>query len=531
MIITQAEKRLNRKVTVAGDIELKIGWNMSPHIILHKVYVANAPWAAKPYFLTVDEFEVHFNLVNILDKQLDITYIHLVKPKLNLESNDKQHNWDFLDSKATPSSDFTVTLDKIKMNQAIIVYNDDSFKIDKFDLSAHDSNTKFHLQLQGKHHEHDIKLTCDIENDSKELHVNISHLLTGESDLTGELLVKKDPLKVTGKFKANVLQLNDFAVGAPSENGEYTIPDTPFDVEKIRNATFDVSIKFDLLDIGGIDLKKVTLNIKNINNVLNINLSPAAIIADGKLNLDIKYDLKPKVPTFNMQIKTTTLQLSKVLEQMFAKSPISGSSLDFKANLQGQGNNLKDIVNTLSGQILAVAGPGSFLNATPSLGSVFTSALSSVITFDKKQSSTAFKCGVMNFRVNKGIATANNGIGIEAASVHVLGNGMIDLRNGRIEFSMVPQNITANPIDLTSFSVAQLVTIKGTISKPVMTLNPTNLLKQSATAIISAGIAGSTGGLSAILAGGSAALLNKSTGGTDSNTASPCQTAISSYQQ
>ena len=89
----------------------------------------------------------------------------------------------------------------------------------------------------------------------------------------------------------------------------------------------------------------------------------------------------------------------------------------------------------------------------------------------------------------------------------MLGHGRIDLRNGRIEFAMVPQTITSNPIDLANFSVAQLVTVKGTISKPEMTLNSAGLLKQGVNALITAGIASSTGGLGALIAGGGAAAM------------------------
>lgn len=521
MVISEAQKKLNRPVKIDGEVTLSVGWNLSPHITLYKISIGNSTWAAKPNFLTIDGLEVHFSLLHILQKQLDITNVILETPVLNLESTDKHHNWDFLENLMdTPSNSLVLTIDKVKVRAGTLVYNSDTFHFDKFDLTAHGDFNDFHVQFQGKHDKFPIKANFDVKSTGKQFHLEINSLQSGNSDLSGEVLITRDPVSVKGEFEASKLRFTDFSFGAPSASGEYSIPDTPFPVDKLKGSTFDVTVKVKDLILGGIDFKKVNLNVKNDKNILKVSLNPPAGVADGKFSFDMSYDLNPSVPVLNLQAKTTTIQLSTVLEQMFDKSPITGSSLDFKTNLQGQGTNLRAIVGSLNGQILAVAGPGNFLNSSASLGNIFSNVLSAVITFDKQQPSTAFKCGVINFRVNNGIANANNGIGIEAASVNVLGTGSVNLSNGTISFSMVPQNITTNPIDIAHFSVAQLVAVKGTISKPEMTLNSANLMKQGASAIIAAGLATSTGGLGALIAGSS--LLQPS----NPQTTSPCKTAL-----
>ena len=162
------------------------------------------------------------------------------------------------------SSNVIFTVDKVKVKEGTVVYNGDSFLIDKFDLTAHAGNTDFHVHLQGSHNDHAVKITCDIETTNKQLHINIINLQIGKSDLSGELLIAKDPMQISGKFIAKVLKFKDFSLGSPSPSGEYSIPNDPFPVAKIRNAAFDVTFKIDLLDIGGIDLQKVTLNVKNV---------------------------------------------------------------------------------------------------------------------------------------------------------------------------------------------------------------------------------------------------------------------------
>src|SRR5579863_10272919 len=85
LILSQAQKKLNRKITASDELDLSIEWDMSPHITLHKVQIANPSWAANAQMLTVDKFEFHFNLLPLLFKRLEIDSIHLINPSLYLE--------------------------------------------------------------------------------------------------------------------------------------------------------------------------------------------------------------------------------------------------------------------------------------------------------------------------------------------------------------------------------------------------------------------------------------------------------------
>lgn len=524
LIINQTQKKLNRTVTLGEEISLNVDWDMTPHLTLHKVTIGNATWASNPNMLTVDELQIHFSLAKLLFKQFYINEIKLYKPKLYLESTPKQNNWDFeQNAQSNTESNVQMTVERVTIRNGLIMYNQDKITIDKFDLTAHDNNTAYHIHLLGKHNSLPIKTTLDIGLTQDQFKLQIINLQSGSSDLHGNILIKKSPMRINGEFESNKIVIKDFSTANANPSGEYSLPNKPLPIEQLRNAEFDVKLQIQTLDMGGIDLNKVSLKAKNINNILTIKLDPAAKIANGNLNLDMTYDLNPTIPTFSLKSKTSTIPLGSVLIDMFGKTPIIHSTVDFTTDLQGAGGDLNAIVNSLNGRILIQAGPGEFLHDNIVSGSIFNNILTSIITFDKQTPSTAFKCGVMNFRVNDGIAKANNGIGIEAANVNVLGNGMVDLRNGRISFSIVPQSFISNPLDLAHFSVAQLVAIKGTLSKPEVTFNAGNLIKQSAGALITAGIAGGmTGGI------GSAAIL--ATGALTSNkqkTASPCQTALS----
>jgi len=330
---------------------------------------------------------------------------------------------------------------------------------------------------------------------------------------------------IEGDLKGDNISVQDFVSGSDTASGEYTIDSTPLPIYKLAGATFKVKVSINKLDIYGIILEKVSLVAKNLKNVVTVKLDPAAKFANGTLDFNLTYDLNLKNPVLTLTTNTNNVKLESLLDAIYGKSPINGSEFKLTANMSGSGNNLKSIVGSLNGKILATAGPGTFLNSNAALGNFFSNVLMSLISFDKTKPSTSFTCGVLNFKVNDGVANAKNAIGVEAASVNILGNGMIDLSNGRINFTMNPKSlISTNTLDLANFSLAQYVTINGTISKPNISVDPSGLIggtgQAAMVANIAAGIAG--GGIPAIagLLAGSAAT-NKTT-----NNASPCKAAL-----
>jgi len=524
LLISQAEQNLKRNVSIDKNIGFSVGWDMSPHIILHNVTIANSPWSSHATMLKAASVDVHFSLTKLILKDFHIISLDLDQAELYLESHNNENNWDFGDKNDNASSSsIKLSINKIDVTNGILHHGDDTFKLDKLDLTMPDGDTLYHINVLGKRNNSPLKATINIQKTVEKIKIDVERLLIGTSTITGELNINKSPLKISGELTANTFAISDFTSGNTSNgSGEYTIPNTPLNINKLKDSVFDINISIEKLVLNNITLKHVGIQAQNVKNILNISLKPAVNMAAGKLNANLTFDLNYDKPQIHFQAKTSGAQLESLMQDMFGKSPITGSALELSVNLDGNGDNLNSIVASLSGRILATAGPGTFLNSNASLNNIFTTVLTSVITFDKTKSSTAFTCGVLNFKVNNGIANANNGIGIEATSVNVLGNGMIDLRNGRIKFTITPQNtLTANPIDLANFSVAQLVQVSGTISKPQVSLNPAGLLTTSngvMVAKMATGLSGGLPGLAAVLA---EQALNKPTA-----QISPCKAAL-----
>ncbi len=526
-LISQVQQRFDRKITVADDISLYVDWDMSPNIILRKFTLSNSTWAKNPNIFTADSIDLNFSLLDLVFKRLNINSIKLVKPQLFIEMNGKQNNLQDLqkDTNSPGEASITVNIENVDIVSGTLNYNQDTYTFDKLQLDIHNAQ-ELKLQAQGAHKNVPFKANIEVKKMLSYFKLNINTLHVGKSDLSGDLAIEYSPVRITGNFKSKNLILKDFTTGSENSSGQYSIPPIELPVTLLRGSKFDVNTEINNLSLGSMPFKNIKMQSQNNKDIITITLKPPATFANGDLSLTLTYDLNPASPVLRIQSKTANLKLSDLCREMFGKTPITGSSLDFTADLSAQGSDLKSLVDSLNGKILIQAGEGEFQNSSANLGNLFTNVLTSVITFDKSTPSSVFKCGVMNFRVSNGVANAKQGIGIEGANVKVLGNGMVDLRNGSIAFSMVPQTISANPIDIANFSVAQLVEVNGTISNPKLSVNAGNLLAQGATAAIAASsLSGAGLGINGLTSALAATGIISKNSAPDANF-SPCKTAL-----
>lgn len=491
IIISRVDQKLNRSVTLGDNINIKISWDLTPHVKIDKVTLSNLPGAKQPTMLSVDQIELSIDLVALLLKEVRVTGLKLIKPKINLETVKGVNNWDFdVSAKDDPNiqskNSNTIYIKDLEIvNGDLSYYNDgvliDSLIAKSIDIESDDNNTFFKGTIDAVYNKINLKFAGDITVTDEKFKVDIKKLQYGSNDLTGKLIYTHDPKKITGDFNTKSLALDSLSNGSSSASGEYTIPNTKLPTALLDNTDVNITYTIANLSFKKLNLNKTTLRITSKDNIIRATFDPALNVAGGRVNVNFSYNAKGTVPTATFALKTSNVKFDALLIALNGSSPIKGSILDATSNLQSHGTTYSEMVNNLSGRIFLTASPGVYLNGTTSITSLFANVLTSLITFSKKQATTSFTCLVMNFKVNNGIAVANRGVALEASSVNVLGNGNVNLRNGKINFSIIPKNITANSaMDITQFSMAQSVTITGTMSNPQINLSPINLIASGA---------------------------------------------------
>ncbi len=525
MIINQAEQRTSRKVSLDGDMEFSIDWNMSPKVVINHLVVANIPSEKNPVMLSVDQLRLKFSLLKLIFREFNIISLDFENPVIFLESKDGINNWDFINKDPDPKRAIKVSINDVIVNGGSITLQQDAqpeqkLKIEKLVLHGNVEDMDFTVHLNGNYNELPIQTIFKTTFGESETRFFLSSFVSGASDLSGQIEIEHKPIKISGSLRSNKFDLTDLLHKASTNqnpSGEYSLPNNPIPVADLKGGDVDFNVDIEELILDKITIKNFNLNISDKKDIIILKLDPAAKLANGSVNLDIEYDINPVTPTLVFNLTTNNLKLEDVLEAAGNRSPLKGSNLSFKINLSSAGDNLNALVANSKGQILGQLGPGQFLNTT-GFSNPFSNILSSVISFNKNESSTAFNCGVMNLRVNNGVGSGTNNVGVEAASVNVLGNGMIDLRNGRVKFTITPTNILSK-FDISQFNMAQMIQVTGTVANPQVSLNPISVGGAVASMAKIAGLATGLPGI-AVMAGSELS-------GSQSNTITPCKTALS----
>ena len=95
LIAEKAEAATGRKLTLAGDIYLKL-FTLSPSIAIDDVSFANAPWGSRPEMAKLKRLEAQVALLPLLSKQIEIKRFVLVSPDILLETDaNGKGNWEF----------------------------------------------------------------------------------------------------------------------------------------------------------------------------------------------------------------------------------------------------------------------------------------------------------------------------------------------------------------------------------------------------------------------------------------------------
>lgn len=85
--------RFGRDVTIAGDLDVRLGWPV--RIVAHDVSVSNPDWARRAELVTAQRITLVVSPLALARRPVDFREIELVEPRLSLERRDGQRTWAF----------------------------------------------------------------------------------------------------------------------------------------------------------------------------------------------------------------------------------------------------------------------------------------------------------------------------------------------------------------------------------------------------------------------------------------------------
>ncbi len=157
-----------RELSMHGDIELNMG--LRPALSVHAVSLENAPWGSPEPMADVQRFELQVALWPLLQGQVEIRRLILVRPQILVESGPEgQHNFEFEKARATQTESETMqdnnsagdeldlpplTVYDLHIKDAVLRYRD--FKLNDLRATADSPESKINLQLDGTFEAYDF---------------------------------------------------------------------------------------------------------------------------------------------------------------------------------------------------------------------------------------------------------------------------------------------------------------------------------------------------------------------------------------
>lgn len=336
----------------------------------------------------------------------------------------------------------------------------------------------------------------------KKVSLNISNLGIVNNKLQGKVSADISGAKpfVSADITGNSFNLESLNKALPTaSNFEFVksahasalVPDTliPYELLQIANGNVSVALK-ELIVNSDLALSNLALKAEINNGVLNVK--PLEFnIGQGTVNATAVISALSKSLTLNASVKD--MLMSELHKEFKVENPndfgvISGGKTQSYISLKGTGSTARSLVDSLSGQVIAVVEPSKLQSGQLKvLTNSFISQLLSILKVDtKKQGTIDLKCAVVRADFNNGTITFPKGIAINSDKLDLVSNGTLNLRNDKLDL-----NVNAYRSGVADVSIVQalsnLIKIGGTLQSPKIAIDESGALKTIAGAALSGG--------------------------------------------
>ena len=283
----------------------------------------------------------------------------------------------------------------------------------------------------------------------------------------------------------------------------------PFDLLKLADGKFSLMIKKLMLN-PSLSLDNLTLKVGLAGGLLNINALNFNI-DNGSANVSAVINASNKSLVsegVTKDILITSLHEEFKIDGSYDFGFTSGGGTQTSFNLNGHGSTYRSLVDSLSGQIIAIVEPaqiqtGHFKFMTGN----FIKQLAEILKIKANgKENVSLKCAVVRADLKDGTITFPKGIVINSDKLDLVGDGSLKLKNDKIDIRINAYRSSATDMSIMQ-ALSNLIKIKGTIQEPKIAIDKDGTIKTIA------GIAMTGGALN-----GAQLLLDKDT--------APCYTAL-----
>ena len=250
--------------------------------------------------------------------------------------------------------------------------------------------------------------------------------------------------------------------------GTSTLP-----VELLKKLIINGQLSLERLKVNAMTMQDVQLNLDVKEGLINAQQSAKGFYA-GSYNGVFSVDMRNNNPILSINEKIVHVQIEPLLNDFNGATKLSGL-LDLSTQLEGQGNNAKELKSSLKGNL-------SFLltdcvikgfNLQKITDDAKTLIKEPTLPADNKNDQMLFSKLSGTATINNGLVQNNDLIGV-ASKMHLNGKGTADLNSEKLDYNLNARYIktkatTTEPEQLIDTPIN--INIAGTFAKPTYTVD------------------------------------------------------------
>jgi len=301
----------------------------------------------------------------------------------------------------------------------------------------------------------------------------------GDSDLGGNVKIEVggERPRLTADLVSRLLDFDDLAgfVGAPPKTGgdesanaeqkaeaarvaarPTVLPDTPYDLSKLRAMDADVRLKAQRINAPGLPLDDMDAHLKLDDAVLR--LDPLNFgVAGGNIRSTIRMDArKPQIAT-TLKASVRKVQLGKLFPDAKLAEQASGG-IGGEIDLSGNGNSVAAMLGSSNGSVAVGMGKGHVGNLIMELAGLdIAESLKFLFTGDRQ---IPLRCAFADFGVSDG-RMDSRAMAVDTTDTLIIGEGSLNLKSEQLDLLLKPR-----PKDISILALRSPLRIGGTFKDP-----------------------------------------------------------------
>ena len=301
----------------------------------------------------------------------------------------------------------------------------------------------------------------------------------GDSDLggTARITTGRERLLFEGDLHSDLLDFDDLAgfVGAAPEDGPgetgnaeleaaeaeraaegRLLPDTPYELAKLRTMDADVRWKAKRIEAPGWPIDDMDVRIRLDAGLLQ--LEPLEFgVAGGRIRSTVRMDARKDTISTRAAIRARGLELGRLFPDAELTDDAIGR-ISGDIDLTGTGNSIARMLATSNGDAVLGMGRGEVSNLLLELAGLDVfEALKFLLGKDRK---VAIRCAFGDFAVEDGVMTTR-ALAFDTSDTIIIGEGTIDLGEERLDLLLKPR-----PKDRSILALRSPLVIDGSFRDP-----------------------------------------------------------------